>query len=263
MLSLLKNETRMDATLTGGAYAKTDVDDPRFKSMFGSISSIATSHGQNDSGMFELNFNDERYLPFEGAGVISDWLISMPKENNYFDFSSLSDVILHISYTSRNGGGQLNSGANAYLKDKLPTETARLFSLKHDFSSEWNKFIYPIGGADQELIITLSPEHFPFFIRSKINTLKIKKTEIFVERKNEAAPGYIANLKVTNLASINDITVDTDANYNAVPHASRNMAASALGVMSLKIKLNTPTNNFKSLKAGQVEDIFILFQLGI
>lgn len=24
---------------------------------------------QNDSGMFELNFKDERYLPFEGAGV--------------------------------------------------------------------------------------------------------------------------------------------------------------------------------------------------
>jgi hypothetical protein len=35
------------------------------------MQSIATSHAQNDSGMFELNFRDERYLPFEGAGAIS------------------------------------------------------------------------------------------------------------------------------------------------------------------------------------------------
>ena len=65
--------------LSGGAYAKVDENDTRFKTMFGAISSIATSHAQNDSGMFQLNFNDERYLPFEGAGVISEWQISMPK----------------------------------------------------------------------------------------------------------------------------------------------------------------------------------------
>ncbi|RYY17590.1 MAG: hypothetical protein EOO04_25195, partial [Chitinophagaceae bacterium] len=118
-LSLLKNETRMDATLSGGAYAKVDENDTRFKTVFGAISSIATSHAQNDSGMFDLNFNDERYLPFEGAGVISDWQIDLPKENNYFDFGSLSDVVFHISYTSRNGGGQLTDGANTQIQDNL------------------------------------------------------------------------------------------------------------------------------------------------
>jgi len=121
-LSLLRNETRMDAT-NGAAYAKVDESDPRFKTMFGAISSIATSHAQNDNGMFQLNFNDERYLPFEGAGVISDWQISLPKENNYFDFDSLSDAIIHINYTSRNGGGQLTTGANTDLQDRLPNET--------------------------------------------------------------------------------------------------------------------------------------------
>ena len=37
------------------------------------IQAIATSTGQNDAGLFELNFRDERYLPFEGAGAISQW----------------------------------------------------------------------------------------------------------------------------------------------------------------------------------------------
>ncbi|KAH8796017.1 hypothetical protein F5882DRAFT_287560, partial [Hyaloscypha sp. PMI_1271] len=42
------------------------------------IDSIAVCPGQNDSGVFELNFKDERYLPFEGAGVISKWQLDLP-----------------------------------------------------------------------------------------------------------------------------------------------------------------------------------------
>jgi hypothetical protein len=230
--------------------------------MFGAISSITTSHAQNDSGMFELNFNDDRYLPFEGAGVISDWQISMPKENNYFDFASLSDVILHISYTSKNGGGQLATGANAQLKEILPNETSRLFSLKHEFSTEWHQFLNPVGGADQEFKVTLTTEHFPFFIRGKLNTIQIKSMDIFIERKDESAPGYMANIKVTNAASIDDIDINADDNFNGVPHASRNLSANALGNISLKIKTNTPGNDFKSLSAEQINDVFILFKLG-
>lgn len=260
-LSLLRNETRMDATLNGGAYAKVDETDTRFKIMFGAISSIATSSAQNDSGMFELNFNDERYLPFEGAGVISDWEISLPKENNYFDFASLSDVVLHISYTSRNGGGQLAVGANANVQTNLPTSTARLFSLKHEFATEWYKFLNPVGGADQELLTEIKTEHFPFFIRGKLSTIQIKKMDVFVESKIEPALNFVANIKVSNSASIDDIPVDVDLNYNSVPHASRNLTAASTGNVSLKIKISGGAN-FKSLTSDQVENIFILFQLG-
>ncbi len=34
------------------------------------ISSIAICSGSNDPGVFELNFSDSKYLPFEGAGAI-------------------------------------------------------------------------------------------------------------------------------------------------------------------------------------------------
>ncbi len=36
--------------------------------------------------MFELNFPDERYQPFEGAGVIGDWELELPKEARQFDY---------------------------------------------------------------------------------------------------------------------------------------------------------------------------------
>ncbi|NOY25333.1 MAG: hypothetical protein GXP62_05620, partial [Oligoflexia bacterium] len=65
-------------------------------------SEIATSHGQNDSGTFELSFGDERYLPFEGAGAVSQWKLSIPKLG-HFDRRTLSDVIFHMRYTAVSG----------------------------------------------------------------------------------------------------------------------------------------------------------------
>lgn len=263
-LSLLKNETRMDATLSGGNYEKGE-DDTRFKTMFGAISSIATSHAQNDSGIFELNFNDERYLPFEGAGVISDWQINMPIENNYFDFVSLSDIVLHISYTSRNGGGQLATDANTALQARLPTQTARLFSLKHEFATEWHRFLNPEGGKDQEFVINLNKEHFPFFIRKKLSTLKIKIMDIFIESSVKGNYSFNSNIKVTNAAILNGLALDRVPAFNNVHHLYKEFSSGPLpdatGEIRMKLQVSTAVD-FKSLTHEQIDDIFILFQLG-
>ena len=262
-LSLLRNETRINSDDPGN-YAKTE-DDSRFRTMFGSISSIATSHAQNDSGMFELNFNDERYLPFEGAGLISDWQIDLPIENNQFDFSSLSDVILHISYTSRNGGGLLTAGANENVKETLPDSAARLFSLKHEFSTEWYQFLHPENNADQELVINLKPEHFPFFIRGKLSALKIKALDLFVETND--ANDFKANIKVTNGNSMDGLVVSPDPNFKDVHHLWKDLSANSpnspnsLGELRLKIKLSS-VNDFKSLADDKIDDLFLLLQLG-
>ncbi len=74
-------------------------------------SAIATSTAQNDSGIFELNFRDERYLPFEGTGAISKWELVLPETYRQFDYENISDVIFHIKYTAKEGGDILKSGA--------------------------------------------------------------------------------------------------------------------------------------------------------
>ena len=56
--------------------------------------------------MFELNFKDERYLPFEGAGVISKWRLELPTVKQ-FDYNTISDVVLHVKYIASEGGEQL------------------------------------------------------------------------------------------------------------------------------------------------------------
>jgi hypothetical protein len=65
---------------------------------------IAISKASGDTGMFELNFNDERYLPFEGTGAVSDWQLNIPLATNAFDLTTISDVILYINYTAQDGG---------------------------------------------------------------------------------------------------------------------------------------------------------------
>lgn len=257
-LSLLKNKTRMESTLMGGAYEEQE-EDNRFKTMFGAISSIATSNAQKDSGMFELSFNDERYLPFEGAGVISDWEINMPIENNHFDFVSLSDVVFHVNYTSRNGGEPLASAAHAAMKANLPSQAARLFDIKHEFGTEWHKFLNSVGdGNGQGLIIKLLPEHYPFFVRGKLSNmdaLKITKAHLFIE--STSTDDFTAHVKVTSAEVENDLPVSIDPNYN-VHHLSMELQnVNALGEVSIKLKIE----DSKPLK-DVLNNLFVLVQLG-
>lgn len=68
---------------------------------------IALSTGVDDSGLFTLNFNDERYLPFEYTGAVSAWRLTFPNpEAQKVMLESLTDIIVHVSYTARAGGAQ-------------------------------------------------------------------------------------------------------------------------------------------------------------
>jgi len=81
-LRLLKNSIRINTTTARTAIPNTDdeglpADDVRFVERQHPVKAIAASSGQNDSGVFELSFRDERYLPFEGAGAISEWSLEL------------------------------------------------------------------------------------------------------------------------------------------------------------------------------------------
>ncbi|MDX8000862.1 toxin [Xenorhabdus sp. Reich] len=66
---------------------------------------IAVSHGMNDSGQFMLDFNDARYLPFEGIPVDDSGSLALKfpdaTDRQKALLENLSDIILHIRYTIR------------------------------------------------------------------------------------------------------------------------------------------------------------------
>ncbi|WP_413495376.1 neuraminidase-like domain-containing protein [Morganella psychrotolerans] len=67
---------------------------------------IAVSHGMNDSGQFQLDFNDGHWLPFEGIPVDNSGslILSFPGaagDKQKALLLTLSDIIVHIRYTIR------------------------------------------------------------------------------------------------------------------------------------------------------------------
>jgi hypothetical protein len=186
-LTLLSNKTRI-SSVAGSQYAEdTSNGDPRFVNDFAALQSIATSHAQGDSGMFELKL-DERYLPFEGAGVISRWRIEMPIETNALDRNTLTDVIFLVKYTAREGGDILRNAAlaarRALLADAQNSPLARLFSLKHEFPTEWYRFLQQSDPSvpTQTMQISLGYERFPFQFRGQ--TIQINQVDLFLSFKD-------------------------------------------------------------------------------
>jgi hypothetical protein len=150
-LSLRSSSLRTSSLLAGGQYARsTGAADDRFADYFGSTDEIVTSSGTADSGMFETPLQGERFLPFEGAGAISTWTLSLPAQLRTFDYTTISDVILHIRYTARQAGQALAAQASKELTAMLDatgqSQQALLFCLRYDFPTEWAAFVN--GTAD-------------------------------------------------------------------------------------------------------------------
>jgi hypothetical protein len=180
-LTLVSSQTRID---NNARNAQDYAQDSHFTSNLAATQSIATSSAQNDSGMFELNFRDERYLPFEGGGAVSQWLLEMPRDCNAFEFDTISDVIFNLKYTAREGGGSLRAIArqaavlpgpadqpgNGDTAVSFPKQSnlVRMFSLRHEFPAEWSRFLNPLpSDPAQTMLLGLGKERFPFQYRGK------------------------------------------------------------------------------------------------
>ncbi|HEX6372787.1 MAG TPA: neuraminidase-like domain-containing protein [Longimicrobium sp.] len=101
---------------------------------------IALSTGVNDDGMFVLNFQDPRYLPFEGTGAVSTWRLSMPKAANRFDFEAISDVVVRVSYTAKDGGEAFRRQVTE-LEPVREYAAGRYLDLAQQYPDAWYAFL--------------------------------------------------------------------------------------------------------------------------
>ena len=189
-LRLLEHKFRTSSIAkTASDYLeKTEETDDRFSTLNVPIASIAASTGQNDSGMFELNFKDERYLPFEGAGGISKWRLELPAEFRQFDYDTITDVVLHVRYTAVDGGDKLKTPAaesvQAYIKsvEDLSREEGLFaaFDLRHEFPTEWYKAMNPPAGSTERIIMLNNlSERLPIFTKDR-DPKKIQATDLYL-----------------------------------------------------------------------------------
>lgn len=195
-LSQVSNKYRRNTKLNpAGAdaydkYVEKAGGDDRFTYNLGAIQSIGTSHAQNDTGLFELSFHDDRYLPFEGTGAISSWHLEMndPSSLAQFDYQSITDVIIQISYTSRQGGGLFKKETTDYLKilfkkivDSVPAAGLfRMFDLRHEMSDNWYAFMNGSGTFSGSLTKAV----LPYFTQNSAIKVTVQSVALFVLTSN-------------------------------------------------------------------------------
>ncbi|HEU5101848.1 MAG TPA: hypothetical protein VFU22_22660, partial [Roseiflexaceae bacterium] len=142
--------------------------------------SHVTDQYEKNNGLFELRFDDERYLPFEGTGAVSTWRLELNGKKGAYNIDDLVDVTITLKYSAEQGGATFATAVKGMLK---PYPTARFFDIAKEFPDEWAAFTE--NGAD-ELTLTLSRDMFPSMSSSKI-------TGLFA-RYQLAAPGSVSML---------------------------------------------------------------------
>lgn len=236
---ILKADVNAVNFLLGGSDAETPAADV-LRTNWNNSQMIAVSRGVNDSGMFEINFNDQRYLPFEGTGAVSNWKLNMPESTNLFNFESVSDVIIQIKYTAFNGGNLFRQ--QVLQLDPMRTRTgSRFFNMAQNFSQQWYTFmnVHPVPSTTQTLqftVDTVQPPH----IENPVLSGFYFQLDVPEGTTTQGSVPYIT----LKLGSGVDVTFNPDKN-NACTAALNNPppVENVLGTASIAFNLtNTPAD---------------------
>ena len=282
-LRLVGNSIRI-STAKGDGYARNrddqglPADDDRFIQNNIPVRAVAASSAQNDSGVFELSFRDDRYLPFEGAGAISQWSLELftdtPSNNpdptnpdfgkplRQFDYGTITDAIVHLRYTAREDSGPFKNAAIANLRSSLAEDGAapslRLFDVRHEFSTPWHRFLRPAAPANGNVLeLELRPELFPW--RDGGKTLKIQT--IWLLARCDDPGSYTVTLSATGAEKF----ALTRVNQFGGLHVSRkDVSALAVAVSptgpptTWKIHMTRPDGG--NLRPDELNDLMIVLR---
>jgi hypothetical protein len=195
-LELQRSTIRLRPDLLDGQRYEctTPATDARFVHLYGARQAIATSHGAADSGLFEVGFHDDRYLPFEYAGAVATWSLELPPENNAMDMASLTDVVVTLQYTAREGGETLRRAARLAARKRLPGGGERLFDVRTEFPDAQALLDSALRGTlrrkgqdstDAILPLSFHRNMFPFVTGQR--RFKVVRLQVFIEPEEEPA----------------------------------------------------------------------------
>ncbi len=270
-LRLLRNSVRVNTRMNSqGKYEHENdggvwIDDNRFRTVNAPITSIATTTGQNDAGVFEFSFRDERYLPFEGAGVISDWQMELTTDEDLrqFDYSTIPDVILHIRYTAREGGGTFRDKVIEHLRDFLGSNQplVRMLSLKNEFPAEWHRFLYSTEGEDPVIRFVVGRERFPFIAQRR--NIKVSRIDVFVRCTQTDNLNLILSYTRADDTPVSSqgIEMAKSPEYGSLHRATVNTNDAGVNLDELDITKEMSLR--VNCAAGSVEDVFLILHYSL
>jgi hypothetical protein len=208
--------------------------------------------------LFEMNFRDERYLPFECAGAISQWHLELPAPLPQFDYRTLTDAIVHFKYTARDGGAALAADAATSLKTKLNSMIVGLsasdaglmrgFSVRHEFPTQWYAFLNPASAtADQELDLGITADRFPYF--ASVSNIKIQSVELVADTTLTAINGLV----VTPVPTNTPLNLIQDNAYGTLPRLVLKYSGQTPGTWVIKNPVANPR-----VAQAQLNDLIVI-----
>jgi receptor-binding and translocation channel-forming TcA subunit of Tc toxin len=263
-LALTSNGVRLTDATAGGYGDPLTGTDERFLRSPIPIAAIATSHAANDRGVHELRFDDERYLPFEFAGAVSQWQIDLPRQQNRFDLASITDIVLHLDYTAVPGGTGLVEAAKDNIDAVLPTAGSRLFLLDETFATAWYRFLHPDAGHQQVMRFTLGPDHLPFWAKARLAggaTLRVTGVDILLDSTQpQAYTGTLALPTATGAAGTPAaVAGPVDPVFGGAPHLASTPTPPAPMLGDWQLQLATAASGtFTDLTEGDVRHAYLV-----
>jgi Tc toxin complex TcA C-terminal TcB-binding domain len=197
---------------------------------------IATSTAQNDGGVFEMSFHDERYMPFEGAGAISRWRLELPANFRSFDYQTINDVIISVAYSADEDGAlrtaveQVNAALEGTIMNVLSNvPMGRLFSLRQDFSTAFTRLLHSPAGT--QVPIEITDRHFPVFLAGR--EIAVSGARIAIRTAEGAAPTGL-RLKL-NGANQSGFVADADLGGLPAKNVAAALGANVVGSHTIEI----------------------------
>ena len=163
-----------------------------------------------------------------------------------FDYNTISDVIFHISYTAKDDAS-LKNAVETNIKSSINDKGLfHLFSLKHDFPTEFYKLLHPSDGS-QQVSFEITKNHLPYWL--SIQDVIITPALVFIQPKGN-------EIKVTDL-EINGIKVDFN---NTILGNLKQGKVSLTGPLTNKYNIASTTN---SLQPEEIDDVLILVNIKV
>jgi Tc toxin complex TcA C-terminal TcB-binding domain len=169
-LTQLSHKTVLEADTKAVKYLLSPKDQPplTIRNDWKASQQIALSYTDPDNmyeknnGMFELNFSSDRYLPFEGTGAVSDWLLELGGKRGSYDLGLLTDVIIHVKYTALQGGKVFAQAVKGLLK---PYPTSVIINVAETYADAWKAFM---ESDSNSLDLTFMDWQFPNMSSNKV-----------------------------------------------------------------------------------------------
>jgi hypothetical protein len=182
-----------------------------------------------------------------------------------FDYNTISDVIIQLKYTAREGGDTLKTNASDNLVNNInkmlvslkDTGLSQLFSLKHEFPTEWYAFLNQpdVNTGDQTCSVLLDSNRLPFFV-SQANA-KITSISLYADAINPTpqlhvtSPGNITN---------NNFSFAANPSFGALLVASpmsQSWGNNTLGTW----KITKPGNT--AFTSNDIRDMYVLIKYSV